>query len=408
MENSNEKALKIIEQQYKSFIDQQDKWGFFHGLAEYIKTVQELTETKPFITALEKQRQTASKVYELMNSQAMTELRKSAERVTEIAQKIIDKYKPALEKAQKAAEKMAEKAKPAIKAVEVYQNDYDRIASALKEVHDQLNGHILSSNPLYALDSDLFGVARQIRASGHEAAIKEFEDDGKKVTNIYGNYTFSPTYEKIDEEKRKLERKGQVEPWGAWHEMPLVQKLVFEPDEITDELRATVASDPSARWTWLNFIGVLGEMEKIRSGEASDNDLVIFRVADYKRYAQRVHSYLVAELLQADAPTAKSDPRFDEESRILYFNNEKILIGKKEESDPHKLLRTLFKDKRKVWASDEVLEDWGYSFDDKVSANKVYQAGKAVNQTVAQDTKIKDFLVVSTKNININKAYLKK
>lgn len=406
MENSNEKALKIIEQQYKSFIEQQDKWGFFHGLAEYIKTVQELTETKPIVASLEKQQQIASKAYELMNSQAMTELRKSAERVTEIAQKLIDKYKPALEKAQKAAEEIAEKAKPAIKAIEVYQNDYDRIASALKEVHDQLNGHILSSNPLGALDNDLFGVARQIRASGHEGAIKEFEDDGKKITNIYGNYTFSPTYEKIDEEKRKLERKGQVEPWGAWHEMPLVKKLVFEPDEITDELRATVASNPSAQWTWLNFVGVLGEMEKIRSGEASDNDLVIFRVADYKRYAQRVHSYLTAELLQADAP--KPELRFDDENRILHFSNEKILIGKKEESDPHKLLRTLFKDERKVWPNDEILEDWGYSFDEETSENKVYQAGKAVNRTVAQDTKIKDFLIVSTKNIHINKAYLKK
>ncbi len=98
---------------------------------------------------------------------------------------------------------------------------------------------------------------------------------------------------------------------------------------------------------------------------------------------------------------------FDENTRRLTFMNEEILIAKKEESDSHKLIRTLFKDTDKAWTNDEILEDWGYSFDEEISDNKVYQSGKAVNRTIAQETKVKDFLDVSTKSISINKKYLK-
>jgi hypothetical protein len=35
------------------------------------------------------------------------------------------------------------------------------------------------------------------------------------------------------------------------------------------------------------------------------------------------------------------------------------------------------------------------------------QAGKAVNRTIAQETKVKDFLNITTKAISINSKYLK-
>ncbi|MDA1169325.1 MAG: hypothetical protein O3A36_03235 [bacterium] len=387
MENRNERALKIIEQQYASFINLTDKWDFFRGLAQYTKTVQEMTQTRPFIETLERQRALTHKVYEQMNSQAFQELTKSAQRMTEIAQKVMKDCAPAIKSAQLIAEK------------------YQPIMRAMQELQDQMNGRILSSSPLYALDSDLFDVARRLKASGHEEEIKEFENNKKRNHNPQGNFTFSPVYEKLSDEETKVQRKEQVEPWGAWHQLPLVKKLVFEPEEMTAELKSEVAEDPTMKFAWLNYIGVAGEMEKIRKGDMADDTVVFFRVKDFKSYAQRVHTYITAELLKADTEGSKLE--FDDTKRVLYFMNESILISKKEESDPHKLMRTLFKDEHKVWASDEVLEDWGYSFDESISTNKVYQAGKAINRIVAQDTKIKDFLEVSTKSISINKKYLK-
>lgn len=101
-------------------------------------------------------------------------------------------------------------------------------------------------------------------------------------------------------------------------------------------------------------------------------------------------------------------PSFNDLARTLSFMGKEILISKKEESDPHKLIRTLFKDMSKVWANDEILEDWNYSLSDEdVTKNKAYQAGKAINRTIAQETTVKDFLSITTKSISINNKYLK-
>lgn len=390
MERSNEKALKIVEQQFNSFINQQDSWDFFRGLAEYTRTVREMTQTKPFIEALEAQREVARKTYEMMNTKAMKELTQSANKLIPVAEKVIKQYEPIIKQTQEIAEK------------------YQPVIRAVQEVKDRMEGRILSSNPLYAFDSDLFDVARHLKASGHEKEVEPFVDNKKKNHNIYGNFTFSPTYEVIDEEERKVERKEQVEPWGAWERLPLVERLVFEPEELKAEVKAESEQYPAFHWTWLNFIGVYVEMEKIRKGEKSDDDVVMFKVKDFKSYAQRVHAFITKELISNDTDDT-SELRFDDESRTLYFMDVPVVISTKEESDPHKLMRTLFKDTHKVWAKDEVLEDWSYSFEEMqdLSENKVYQAGKKINSIIAQDTKIKDFLDVSTKSVAINKKYLK-
>lgn len=390
MKEINEKALKIVEQQYNSFINLPNNWDFFRGLAEYTKTIQNMTQTRPLIDALETQRKIERTAYELMNNKAMQELTQSAQRLTSIAQNVLKPYEPLIKQSQEIFEKF----QPVMKAVQ--------------EVQDRINGNLLSSNPLYGLDSDLFDVARFVKASGYEEAVKEFEDNEKPRNNIYGNYTFSPTYEKINEEEQKLQRKEQVEPWGAWFHLPLVKQFIFEPDELQAEFKAEAEADPNLKWTYLNFVGILNELEKMRKGELTDNDIFFFRIKDFKSYAQRFHSYLVTELIKAGDNVQKTELRFDDISRTLYFMNEKILIAKKEESDPHKLIRTIFKDVHKVWPNDEILEDWGYSFDEKISKNKVYQSGKVVNKTIAQETKIKDFLIITTKTVAINEKYLKK
>lgn len=388
MERSNEKALKIVEQQYASFINEQDAWGFFRGLAEYTKTLQEMVQTKPFVQALEAQHKLAHKTYEIMSTKAMQELTQSANKLLPIAQKVIEQYEPIIKQTQEMAQK------------------YQPLINAVQEVQDRMAGRILSSNPLYSFDSDLFDVARFMKASGHEDEIKDFVDNNKKRDNIFGNFTFSPTCEVITEEEQRVERKEQVEPWGAWEHLPMVQRLVFEPEEMKAEFRAELEKDPSLHWNWINFTGVYVEMEKIRKGEKKDNDVVMFKVKDFKSYAQRVHAFITKELITNDSDDV-SGLQFDDPTRTLHFLGIPVLISKKEESDPHKLIRTLFKDEHKIWPNDEILEDWGYSFDEEISENKVYQAGKKINSIIAQDTKIKDFLDVSTKSIAINKKYLK-
>lgn len=123
-------------------------------------------------------------------------------------------------------------------------------------------------------------------------------------------------------------------------------------------------------------------------------------------YTQKLHNDIIEVLNEPGDTDDVFQPVFDDRTCTLHFQNEAIVISKKQESDPHKLMRTIFKDMLKVWANDEILEDWGYDFDEEVSEGKVYQAGKAVNEKIAQSTTIKDFLDVTTKSIAINKKYL--
>jgi flagellar biosynthesis regulator FlbT len=124
-------------------------------------------------------------------------------------------------------------------------------------------------------------------------------------------------------------------------------------------------------------------------------------------YTQRLHNDIIQLLDEkSDDRDDVPQPTFDDVTCTLYFQNEAIVISKKQESDPHKLMKTLFKDTNKVWANDEILEDWGYEFGEKLSEGKIYQAGKATNEKIAQSTKIKDFLDVTTKSVAINKKYL--
>jgi len=195
-------------------------------------------------------------------------------------------------------------------------------------------------------------------------------------------------------EEKKIERLEQVEPWGAWQQLPLVKRLIKKEVEI----------NPRLQFTLLNLLGVAGEMEDIRSGKASDDDVVFFRIEDFKKLAQRVHNHITAELLKTDETDKKLE--FDDSTSILYFAGETITISKRAESDPHELLRTIFKDRAKVWNLDEVLDDWRFDTEKKTPKKKVYHAGKAVNNIIAQETKIKDFLDVNTKTVAINRKYL--
>ena len=270
-----------------------------------------------------------------------------------------------------------------------------------------LKGTILSSNSLQGLNNSIFDMARSLRASGFAETIKRFEDEQRKVKNTYGNYTFSPTYEKISDEEAKLKRKEQVEPWGAWDKLPVVKELVFEPEKLTEEIEAEAQKDPQAKWTLFNFIGVIGELEKIRSGKASDSDVVFFKVKDFRSFAQRVHNYIATELLKTDDEEKPQRLDFDATKSVLYFADKAITISKRAENDAHELLRTIFKNRSKVWNSDEVLDAWQVAHNkSRIPKNKVYQAGRAVNRIVAQETTTKDFLDVSTKTVAINRKYL--
>jgi len=124
-------------------------------------------------------------------------------------------------------------------------------------------------------------------------------------------------------------------------------------------------------------------------------------------YTQRLHNDIVEKLEQLNDLWLENID-FNPKTSVLYFNGKEITISKQAESDPHELLKTIFKDKERVWNNDEILDDWKFDVEKKTPKTKVYQAGRSANRIIAQETTIKDFLDVTTKTVSINKKYLKK
>ncbi|MEX1013733.1 MAG: hypothetical protein WDZ80_01065 [Candidatus Paceibacterota bacterium] len=93
----------------------------------------------------------------------------------------------------------------------------------------------------------------------------------------------------------------------------------------------------------------------------------------------------------------------------LNLNNKEIVISKSKDSNPHYLLKTIFKNPHKIWGYDEIWEDW-YSEDEYESSkwSKFYNAGYSTNAKIAQETNVKDFLDLTKTTIKINEKYLKK
>lgn len=100
--------------------------------------------------------------------------------------------------------------------------------------------------------------------------------------------------------------------------------------------------------------------------------------------------------------------KYDKNKKILRIANKNISLAKKgTDTDDIKLLETLLIDKEKIWWNDEILEEWGYHADDKITKNKVYSSARNLQRKIKHVTNIDDFIEFTTAEFNINPRYLK-
>lgn len=102
---------------------------------------------------------------------------------------------------------------------------------------------------------------------------------------------------------------------------------------------------------------------------------------------------------------------FDEKKAMVRFAGKEIFLSKKgKKTDAVLLFSSLIKAKVGEWMhNDEIFDDWGYSLDDaKNSAkNKIYFAGQKINNVIALQTGITDFVECFTTKVRINPKYRK-
>lgn len=102
--------------------------------------------------------------------------------------------------------------------------------------------------------------------------------------------------------------------------------------------------------------------------------------------------------------------RFDRGRGILHFAGREIVISKGgKETYALQLIDTIQKDLTRYWFEDEILTDWGYTDDEQKSLpkNRVYHAAQKLNNLVAKETQVNNFVEHNTEKFRINPLYLK-
>jgi len=100
---------------------------------------------------------------------------------------------------------------------------------------------------------------------------------------------------------------------------------------------------------------------------------------------------------------------YDDKSGYLFFNDKaKIKISKSKNTNQHYLLKTLFKNKTKIWSVDEIKEDQDPNLCKEIKVNwkSTYFACRDVNEKVAMETLIPNFILFSEKTVCINTDYI--
>lgn len=95
---------------------------------------------------------------------------------------------------------------------------------------------------------------------------------------------------------------------------------------------------------------------------------------------------------------------FDEGKSLLHFQGKEIRISRNGNTNPHHLLKTIFKDHKRMWSYDEIAEDWEEEYG-KDDWNTYYYAAYSVNEKVAKKTGVDDFLIPTKTNVVINEKY---
>ncbi|MCX6739464.1 MAG: hypothetical protein NT098_05480 [Candidatus Parcubacteria bacterium] len=102
---------------------------------------------------------------------------------------------------------------------------------------------------------------------------------------------------------------------------------------------------------------------------------------------------------------------YDKKYQTLKFLGQEIELSKKgKKTDEVFLLETLLTAENDEWKhNDEILNDWGYNDDDlkNLPKNKVYFAGRNINNKIAIKTQIEDFIECNTTKARINPKYKK-
>jgi len=374
-ETDTDKTVKLLEMHYQDAINQSGAKDFFIRLAEYVKLVLENKGLNRYIEELQRQSDIAYAVFNKIDMTAVRELEAVYKKVDAQVKKMQIDLKPV---------------NRALEEIKMFNND--RLWTSMDKAH--------------FLDNNLFYVAKGLKEGDHLDVIKDCIDDDKEQKNIYGNFTFSETLPERDKAKDELNRERSIEVWGAWEELPFVYRSVFEIVDMEKELKDRETKGKIGRWELANFMGVKSEFNRVVSEESKEESLIYFKPEEFKKRLERVHKYLIKELISDVVEDEKSHCSFNEATSTLVINEKKIKFRK--HTEQYHTLRIIFENENEVskeWFFSEIGEkmdrDKGYT--DKQFHNYI----SAISRRIASETSIKDFFITTNQSVRINDKFFR-
>ena len=218
---------------------------------------------------------------------------------------------------------------------------------------------------------------------------------------------FSPSYNRWEELNQEIDRKKITKVWYSWDKLVLFYD-VFQNYE-TKQKRNIKSNKLFDIW---GLSMLFQEIKDILNEKTEPNRQIRhFKHEDYLLHLERVHLFTKEALIEVNkkiqAQQKKQNWTYDQAGGMFCIND-KIAQFKKN-SLRGKILELITKNDRnktKIWDWNELYETIEETEVGKEYQSKVYYACKGINEHIALETGVTDFLVVTTKNICINPSYL--
>ena len=276
IEKLDKEKLKILlgrlNRQYDHAYPLDDAQGFFVGVADYVKVV----ENSDYLSAIVK-------------GFILPERDKKLAEIDEVSKQVV-----------KEVEKTLVKVKGVIKDNKI---ESENVKHELDEYMGFTEGRIkIHGYGNYAthLSDMVRDIIIAIKSTGFEKEAHAFAEINPQ--GIIINWKISETEKKLDNLLTRFEEHKQISIWNAWEQVWWVYTMIHNKYEYWDKINKDKFMDT------LNFGMLAGDMKKVLDGKVTQRDYPYFQIPEFKRHFFRVHEILQAEveaLLATDDKTTK-------------------------------------------------------------------------------------------------------
>ncbi len=257
------KLTDILQQRYLSFVNDQDDWVFFCGLADYVSLVLDNDVLRSVHEELIKERE-----------------------------KLWNAWQGADNVAFQALLLVREEIKNRMKKKKIVDEGVDHIDGEIQMLLDKkMQTTASNAEHVYYQLSDM---CHRLDKIGHIEILKGLyeEENGLKQTR------FRILIEEKDKLKARYDKKKDLELWGMWNHLLILRGAVFYADE---NMEAMAGDDPFSL-NRLNYSCYVSRANEIKNKQPQDySGGKVFRRKDFKVYIDRLHHYFLSKFVGLEA-----------------------------------------------------------------------------------------------------------